>query len=401
MHSNGSRWFDVIVVGGGPSGLHAASLLSDFGLNVIIFEEHSEIGKNVVCSGVVSKEAFLRFDLPKESIVGQIKDAELLSPGGVCLPYSHPETAALVVDRHIFDGKLAEHARAKGAEIWINTNVFALSVENDFVEARLKTQDGENRIRAQIAVIATGVNFKLQTALGLGRPKKIIKGIQIETKAKHLERLRVYFGTRFSSGFFGWAIPLMNRRTRVGVMTEGNALEGLKNVLLKVANNSDPCTEIGMIKRRGIAFGAIPRSYCDRIAVVGEAAGQVKTTTGGGIYYGLLGAEIASEVIKKAFKKGDFGAKTLSEYERLWKKSFGRELVLGEYFHKFYSKLDDSSIDALFGAAERDSLFSFISENGRFDWHKDAVAKILRSPSLRKVLWNGFTRVINSKLLSS
>ncbi len=381
----------MIVVGGGPSGLHTATLLSNFGLSVVLFEEHSEIGKGVVCSGVVSKEAFLRYYLPKESIVGKIKDAELFSPGGMCLPYSHPETAALVVDRHIFDGKLSERASASGAEIWLNSKVVALSVENRFVEVILKTPEGESRIRAQVVVIATGMNFKLQTILGLGRPKKIIKGIQIETKAEHIEQLRVYFGSRFSNGFFGWAIPLMNRRMRVGVMTEGNALEGLKNVLSNISTtNCDSCT--GMIKRRGIAFGFIPRSYSDRIVVVGEAAGQIKTTTGGGIYYGLLGAEIASDVINRAFKKGNFQGRTLSEYQRLWRRSLGREIVFGEYFHKFYSKLDDNSIDALFEAAEQDNFFSFISENGKFDWHKNAVTTILRSPNLRRVLWNGLIK---------
>ena len=392
MPSNGSRWFDVIVVGGGPSGLHTANLLSDYGLSVVLFEERSEIGKGVVCSGVVSKEAFLRYDLPKESIVAKIKDGELFSPGGLHIFYDHPETAALVVDRHIFDGRMGELARAKGAEIWLNTKVIALSVEDEFVEVSLKTPEDESRVRAQIAVIATGANFKLQTTLGLGRPKKVIKGIQVEMKIRHLERLRVYFGSRFSSGFFGWAIPLMNGKTRIGIMTEGNALESLKNILLKFITYSDPCVEIEMIKGRGIAFGAIPKSHSDRIIVVGEAAGQIKTTTGGGIYYGLIGAEIGSNVIKKAFEKGNFEARTLSEYDEIWKKSLGKEIKFGEYFHRFYSKLDDNSIDKLFYAAKQDGLLSFIATKGKFDWHKDALIKILKSPNLRRALLNGFLK---------
>ncbi|HSE83418.1 MAG TPA: NAD(P)/FAD-dependent oxidoreductase [Thermodesulfobacteriota bacterium] len=389
MENGRHKRFDVIIVGGGPSGLHTASLLADSGLNVALFDERSEIGEGVVCSGVISQEAFSRYDLSTESIVGKLKEAELFSPGGIQVPYSHPETAAVVVDRHIFDGKLGETAGKRGAEIYLNSKVSSLFVNDNFVEAHLKTQEGEKRVHATIAVIATGVSFVLQSALGLGRPKRIVKGIQIEVSASHTDRLRVYFGSRFSNGFFGWAIPLMNGKTRIGAMTRGNALEGLKNVLSEVGPHSDLCTDIGTIKRRGIAFGNIPRSYADRVIAVGEAAGHIKTTTGGGIYYGLISAEIACEVINKAFKKGNFERRTLSEYERLWRKSLGKEIKFGEYFHKFYSRLNDNSVDRLFHAAKQDGLLSFIADRGKFDWHREAVLKIIRSPNLRRVLWNG------------
>jgi len=74
------------------------------------------------------------------------------------------------------------------------------------------------------------------------------------------------------------------------------------------------CTDIGRIKRRGISFGTISKSYSDRVIAVGEAAGLVKTSTGGGIYYGLISAERASNVIKEAFQKKDFSAKSLYKY---------------------------------------------------------------------------------------
>ena len=396
IKSQKSKQFDVIVVGGGPSGLHAAGLLSESGLNVALFDEGPEIGKDVVCSGVVSNEAFSRYDLPKESIVGRLKEAKLFSPSGICIPYSHPEEAAVVVDRHVFDGKLADVAIKRGAVIRLNTKVASLAVNDEFIEARLRTQEGEINLRAELAVIATGIGFNLQAALGLGRPKMIIKGIQVEIRTETVESLRVYFGSRFSIGFFGWAIPLFDGRTRVGLMTNGNAVEGLRNILSEVNHYSDPCTEIENAKRRGIAFGSISKSYSERIIAVGEAAGQIKTTTGGGIYYGLVSAEIASETIKQAFKKGKFDEGTLSEYEKTWEKSLGREIKFGQYFHRFYSRLDDDSIDALFHAANEDGLLSFIAERGKFDWHKEAVIRILRSPSLRRVLWKGLMRRIAS-----
>jgi len=88
--------FDVIVIGGGPSGLFTSALLSASGINTVLIEKESEIGKDIVCSGVISKEAFERYDLPENTIVGRLKEAELFSPGGVHIPYSHPEEAVVL-----------------------------------------------------------------------------------------------------------------------------------------------------------------------------------------------------------------------------------------------------------------------------------------------------------------
>jgi digeranylgeranylglycerophospholipid reductase len=338
----------------------------------------------------MSNEAFSRYDLPRQAIVGRLKEADLFSPGGSCISYVHPEEVVVVVDRHVFDKKLAEISIANGAEIWLSTRVSSLSVSDNYVQAILKSEEGQTKVFAHVGVIATGVKYTLQTTLGLGRPKKIIKGLQLEIKTEDVQRLRVYCGERISTGFFGWAIPLVDGRTRVGLMTERNAINGLNNILSAIGDYSDPCSELNKVKRRGIAFGTIARSYTDRIIVVGEAAGHIKTTTGGGIYYGLLSAEMGSEVIKKAFKIGKFDVKTLSEYEKKWKTMLGREITLGEYFHKFYSKLSDNSLEALFDAAKQDGLLSYVATNGKFDWHKNAIIKIVRSPNLRRVLLNGF-----------
>ena len=365
-------------------------MLAESGLSVAVFEQNSEIGKDVVCSGVMSKEAFSRYDLPQKAIVGRLKEADLFSPGGSCISYVHPEEAVIVVDRHVFDKGLAEVSIAKGAEIWLNTRVSALSVSDNYVEASLKSEEGQTKVFAHIGVIATGVRYTLQTTLGLGRPKKIIKGLQLEILTEDIERLRLYWGGKYSTGFFGWAIPLTGGRTKVGVMTEGHGVDGINRILSEIGKYTEICSERNGVKRRGIAFGTIPRSYSDRIIVIGEAAGQIKTTTGGGIYYGLISAELASEVIKKAFKNGSLKAESLSEYEKKWRKILGKEIVIGEYLHKFYSKLSDKSLDELFVAAKEDGLLPFIAKNGKFDWHTNAIIKIFRSPNLRRVLWHGF-----------
>jgi len=70
----------------------------------------------------------------------------------------------------------------------------------------------------------------------------------------------------------------------------------------------------------------------------------------------------------------------------------GWEITFGEYFHKFYSKLDDRSLDELFVAAKEDGLLSFIAKKGKFVWHRKTIIQIMKSPNLRRVLFNGFMR---------
>jgi len=384
--------FDTIIIGGGPSGLQTAHYLSANNLNVALFEKDHAIGEEVVCSGVISKEAFNRFDLPTDSIKGRLKDAELYSPSNNNIQYSHPEESVVVVDRHYFDNSLAERARNSGAEIFLNSKVITISNHKDYVECEIKTGNTSKTYRSKNAVIATGVSFNLQESLGMGRPKKILKGIQVEIDIEDVERLKMYWGNQYSSGFFGWVIPLRDSRAKIGVMTEKNPMEGLENILDQLGLKSNLIAGKYKIQRRGISFGRIKKPVSDRILAVGEAAGLVKTTTGGGIYYGLISAEIASDVITKAYFDYDFQPHLLKGYDRQLKKEFSKELKFGEFFHSFYSDLTDNEINQLFDAAKKDNLLSYISQNGKFDWHKEAVVNILKSPNMRKILIKGLIK---------
>ena len=82
--------------------------------------------------------------------------------------------------------------------------------------------------------------------------------------------------------------------------------------------------------------------------VVGDAAGQVKPTSGGGIYYGLLCADIAADTLHRALQEGDFSAGMLSRYERKWKKRLGRELKIGYWARRMFERLSDGQIDRIF-----------------------------------------------------
>jgi len=119
---------------------------------------------------------------------------------------------------------------------------------------------------------------------------------------------------------------------------------------------------------------------------LGEAAGQVKTTTGGGIYFGLLCSEIAARVVLSRFEKGDFQAAALSEYERLWKKAIKKEILLGYYARKIYGKMNNAQIEKIFQIARNDGIIPLMREKGNFDWHSNLILEVMKRIAWKKII---------------
>ena len=123
-------------------------------------------------------------------------------------------------------------------------------------------------------------------------------------------------------------------------------------------------------------YGVIPlrplsKTYADRVLVVGEAAGQVKPTTGGGIYYGLLCADIAAGVLHQAFLAGNFSAAILSAYQKKWWARLNRELTIGYWAQALLARLSNNHIERLFHLASKKGVSELITTgcSFSFDWH--------------------------------
>jgi geranylgeranyl reductase family protein len=372
---------DVVVIGAGPAGIHAASLLARGGLDVALFEAQNRIGERAICSGVVGDEAFARFNLPTHPILSEIRCIQAVSPGGRKLEHRTDTPLAQVIDKGEFNRALAQRAANAGVQIRLGSWVNSLEVEKHSVGVRYRSAGtGPASLRAHVAIITTGVNGSLNYALGLAQPRQFLRALQTELTlpANGLgNATRVFVGQGVAPGAFGWEIPLGNDRWRVGLMTEQNPEPFFAKLVRRVAPQVDISTL--RIDRKGIAQAAVGRCVIDRVIAAGEAAGHIKTTTGGGIYYGLLSAELVGDVVIRAFRRKSFNASTLGEFERYWRSTFGNELMVGYFARKLASHFNDRQIDGFFDVANATDLLFRLNGRLKFDWHHRALLATLRA----------------------
>jgi digeranylgeranylglycerophospholipid reductase len=135
-----------------------------------------------------------------------------------------------------------------------------------------------------------------------------------------------------------------------------------------------------------LPLAPIPRTYATRVLAVGDAAGLVKATTGGGIYYSLLSAGMASSVLASALRTDRLHAAALQPYEAAWKARLGPELRAQLRLRLLSQRLSDADIDAFFELARTDGVMPIVRKTAKFNEHRDLILSLLRHPPARRVL---------------
>jgi len=250
-------------------------------------------------------------------------------------------------------------------------------------------------IQASMIVLAGGPRYSLQEKLGMGRPANFLKTAQIEMEVQDVKEAVVLFGSQIAPGSFAWIVPFKRENkilARIGVSSKKNAVPYFRELLRQLYMQG--CVDSTDVPVRSwvIPVTPIQRTYSERVLAVGDAAGQTKPTTGGGIFYGLLCAEAAACTVIAAFEKGDFSEAAMSRYEGEWRKQLGREIKIGAFFRRLVERLTDEEIDDLFRVVQSDGILASVTKNARFDWHKDVISFALRHPALGRILLKGLFR---------
>lgn len=361
-------------------GSFVAERLARQGNRVLIVEEHARVGCPARCTGLIGEEAFARFDLPAGAVQRQVLSINVLGPLGTEFSLRTKEPVARVVDRARFDAAMARPAQAAGAELLAAARVVGVEAEKDSVAVYIRRQD--NVLRTRCVVLACGGASRVPAQLGLGRPRRYLFGAQVEAEMSDVQDVEVYIGRSIAPGSFGWVVPTAGNRARIGVLVYDRPGERLQALL------GDPRVKPrlrGLPPRPAVApipLGALPATAADRLLVVGEAAGQVKATTGGGVYYGLLCGEIAAEVLGEALRKDALTRQHLAAYEARWRQLLEGEIRSGLWLRRLARHLSDRAAARFIDLAARNGAGEAIRRLVSFDWHAARVAALVQAARL-------------------
>jgi len=386
--------YDVVVVGAGPVGSTFARHMAEKGFKVAILEKKKEIGVPLQCAGLLGKKIKKVNILPDEFIINSVNGAFLHSPEDTVLSVSKKKPEAYVLDRVGYDKFLAELASNSGVDIFLNHKV----INVDSLNGIINLKNSENtKISADVIVGADGHSSVVSRSFN--PPAESFQAAQylIDAGEKRFKKdfVHLYVDSKISPGFF-WAIPLSETTARVGLFAD-DSYQNLTNYLNELISKKPELRGSNILKKY---FGIIPKQdpskslVKDRVILLGDAASQVKPTTGGGLIMGFTCAEIASKVIKQALEAEDIAA--LENYPKLYHDKFKKELKVQLMVHKVFKSLNDSDLDYMFRKLKEEGAEDIISSYGDMDIQSPLVKEMLKQGIIFSILPKMLSRGISS-----
>jgi digeranylgeranylglycerophospholipid reductase len=378
--------YDAVVVGGGPVGSRVACVLAAKGHRIGVLERKTTLSGKC-CTGMVGRECAETFNIEDRVILRRVNSARLFSPSGNLLHVYREEPQACILDRAVFDTLMVERAQRAGVEYHFGSRVTNVNLEPGHATATVFSRGKELQITSKSVIIACGFAPGLLRRLGLGTFRDFTFGAQADVAITGGDEVEMFFGD-MAPGFFAWLVPVMPSMARAGLLSRENPGDYLKKWLEHLKSTGKIASSDVKIDYGAIPLKPLKRTYGDRMIVVGDAAGQVKPTSGGGIYYGLICADIAADTLHQALTDDDLSAKRLSRYEKAWRRKLGRELRTGYWARRLFEGMSYRQCDRLFEILKAGGIDEALlkAEDLSFDWHSRTIKQLLKYRLVTKTL---------------
>jgi len=357
--------YDVVVVGAGPAGSTAALYAAKNGASVLLLDKKREIGSPIQCAGFLPDasevQALLREarlpdtlkNYPDSCVLQRIDTQRIVTPNCNIKEFA---VRGAVLDRRRYDQFLAEQAARAGAELMIKNRV--TKIEGTTVET--SGVFGKSRIKAKAIIGADGPNSLVAKSKGLAlKPGSRETSVALEYQIRNVDidpsSLEMYFGKDFVPGGYAWIFPEGRDRANIGIgIRSGMAEKGTsaKEYLHRFMRDhplAGPklknCIIMNVIAGIIPVNGAPERTATENTLIVGDAAGHIFATNGGGIPPAMIAGKVAGETAAE-FAAGKC---RLEEYDSRWRAQFGSALETSVQARKLMDGIMKS--DTLMNAA--------------------------------------------------
>jgi geranylgeranyl reductase family protein len=326
--------YDLIVVGAGPAGASAARTAAQQGLKTLLIER-DRIPRNKLCGGGVTPKVLklLDFQLPTD-LVERTPKSMRVHVGNACYKYETNRTLVYMTSRSKLDTYLAEKAVEAGAELKDASPVHNIVRTDSHVEVRTP---GES-FHSKLLIGADGMGGPTARIVGLHeswKPDQVAYAIESEIPVGEKgvqdfigneEFFDVYFGV--SAGGYGWVFPKDDHLTvgvdcRLSRLRDARTLfAGFVKRIPQLDGDNVPKPQAHLIPLGGFAK---VQTVTDRVMLAGDSGGFAEPLFGEGIYFAILGAQIAAQVGVDACSQERFDVAFLGKYKRRCREAFGED----------------------------------------------------------------------------
>lgn len=348
--------YDAIIVG---SGIAGGSIARSLDGNVLVLEKNKKVLPKD--SGIVSGRFLEHYG--KEFIRHEITEMELVPPSGHAFFLRDDTPFAYILHRERF----AEHTikEAKKHADFRHESFISMKTFKD----KAVVQTNKEEYECKMVVGCDGATSSVRKAAGI-QPPTLSVGVMVKETGLPRGGIRAFFNKKYSPDFFSWIIPQNDEYGLMSGFSSNKCLEAFR-------------TDNGLSEGKTYAYmipTGMTRSYSDRCLLVGDACGQNKPLTGGGIVFSLAGARHASATIHSCLEKNRFDVKSLSAYEKSWRKDIGTEITKQLLVRRAYKRLGNDSIDKIFldFGSHMEKLRGFDYDRFSASWRQMPKMKLMK-----------------------